>query len=336
VLRAEAGKWWRCRRRLNDRGVEASFSARRPFPIGPFTRPHDPRGAGAGLHRLRARPSIQIELGAPVAVEATADRGGDVRRAPPRTGAQACGAALAGRSTPYDPAAAGQRGCRRMSDRQDCDRGGVVVHGGRQSDAARRPARRRQPWDGPAGRFLPRAAAEPGRRFLGIELAREYFRLAAGRLVRRRLANLALLRGEALALLATELPRGFASALHVYFPDPWPKSRHQKRRLFSAESVDLLLGAVAPSGALYFATDHLDYGGEVRALLESYPGLAVVERAGGWPEGARTNYEAKFVAAGRPILRLEARIVGALELHPRGERHPGCGGRPLSETLTVA
>lgn len=188
------------------------------------------------------------------------------------------------------------------------------------------------------GRFLlARAAAEPERRFLGIELAREYFRLAAGRLIRRRLANLALLRGEALALLATELPRGFASALHVYFPDPWPKTRHQKRRLFSAESVDLLLGALAPSGALFFATDHLAYGGEVRALLESYPGLAVVERAGGWPEGARTNYEAKFVAAGRPILRLEARIVGALDLHPRGVRRIlAAVGGPPSEPVAAA
>jgi tRNA (guanine-N7-)-methyltransferase len=188
------------------------------------------------------------------------------------------------------------------------------------------------------GRFLlARATAEPALRFLGIEVAREYFRLAAGRLARRKLGNLALLRGEALALLATALPRAFASAVHVYFPDPWPKSRHQKRRLFAAESIDLLLGAVAPAGALYFATDHLEYGGEVRALLESYPGVTVAERAGRWPEGARTNYEAKFVAAGRPILRLEVRPAGALDLHPRGEREvlAAVGGSP-SESTAIA
>lgn len=171
------------------------------------------------------------------------------------------------------------------------------------------------------GRYLlARAAAEPGRRFLGIEVAREYFRLAAGRLARRRLANLALVRGEALSLLATALPRGFAAAVHVYFPDPWPKTRHTKRRLFAPESVDLLFRVLAPEGALSFATDHVAYGGEVRALLESYPGIEVRELAGGWPEGPRTNYEAKYVAAGRPIVRLEARFTGAVALHPRGER----------------
>lgn len=187
------------------------------------------------------------------------------------------------------------------------------------------------------GRFLlARAAAEPARRFLGIELAREYFRLAAGRLERRRLGNLALLRGEALSLLATGLPRAFASAVHVYFPDPWPKTRHQKRRLFAAESVDLLLGALAPGGVLCFATDHLDYGREVRSLLESYPGVALVERERGWPEGPRTNYEAKFVEAGRPILRLEARPAGALGLHPRGEREVlSAVGGPPSEAAAV-
>ena len=166
------------------------------------------------------------------------------------------------------------------------------------------------------GRYLlARAAAEPARRFLGIELAGEYFRLAARRLVRRGLANVALVRAEALYLLAAVLPRGFASTVHVYFPDPWPKSRHHRRRLFSPTSLDLLFGALAPGGGLAFATDHLDYGAEVAEILRSAPELDVREVAGGWPEGPRTNYEAKYVAEGRPILRLEAtpRAPGALD-----------------------
>jgi tRNA (guanine-N7-)-methyltransferase len=185
------------------------------------------------------------------------------------------------------------------------------------------------------GRFLlARAAARPERRWLGVEIAGEYFRLAARRLARRGLANVVLLRGEALYLLAAVLPRGFAREVHVYFPDPWPKSRHHRRRLFSPASVDLVLSALEPGGRLCFATDHLDYGAEVEALLAGCPGLAVARLPGGWPEGARTNYEAKYVAESRPILRLEAVLEGAPALHPAGalevlvaQAAAGAGGR---------
>lgn len=167
------------------------------------------------------------------------------------------------------------------------------------------------------GRFLlARAAAAPETRWLGLEVAREYFRLAAARLARRALANVALVRGEALYLLAAVLPRAFARTVHVYFPDPWPKSRHHRRRLFAPGSVDLVLGALAPGGSLSFATDFLDYGAEVAALLCACPGLEVTRLEGGWPEGPRTNYEAKYVLEGRPILRLEARLAGAPGLPP--------------------
>ncbi len=168
------------------------------------------------------------------------------------------------------------------------------------------------------GRFLlARAEAHPEQRFLGIEIAHEYFALAARRLARRRLTNAALLHGEALYLLSAILPRRFAAAVHVYFPDPWPKSRHQKRRLFSPATVDLVLGAVAPAGRLWFATDFLDYGEEVAALLASYPGARALRRSE-WPDGPRTNYEAKYVREGRPILRLEVALDAEPALHPAG------------------
>jgi tRNA (guanine-N7-)-methyltransferase len=180
------------------------------------------------------------------------------------------------------------------------------------------------PWEveigfGKGRELLRRAEARPGRRFLGIEMAAEYYRRVRDRARRRSLDNLLLIRGEALYLLAVWLPHGLAEVLHVYFPDPWPKSRHQKRRLIDPESLDLLVGILAPGGVLCFATDHLEYGEAVAALLAAHPGLALERLAGGWREGPRTNYEEKFVRAGRPIVRLEARRVGAEEtLHPAG------------------
>ena len=172
------------------------------------------------------------------------------------------------------------------------------------------------------GRYLlRRALAEPGTRFLGIELAGEYFRLLATRARRRGVRNLLAIRGEAQTLLAAVLPRGFARAVHVYFPDPWPKARHGRRRLFDAQSVDLVLSLLMPGGTLWFATDHLAYGEAVEALLAGHPAATVRRRPGGWDEGPRTNYEAKYLAEGRPILRLEVTWAGGeglSALHPAG------------------
>lgn len=171
------------------------------------------------------------------------------------------------------------------------------------------------------GRYLlGRAELEPQRRFVGIEIAGEYFALAARRLVRRRLANLLLLEGDAGYFATALLPRSFFAAVHVYFPDPWPKLRHQKRRLFAADSVDLVAGLVAPGGRLWFATDFLDYGEEVRSLLASYPGARITSRGDSWADGPRTNYEAKYIAEGRPIVRLEVAFDGESALHPDGAR----------------
>ena len=159
------------------------------------------------------------------------------------------------------------------------------------------------------GRYLlDRAAAEPEAAFLGIEVARKYQRILVRRARRRGLGNLAAIHGEALGVLATALPRRFAGAVHVYFPDPWPKARHHRRRLFDPDSLDLVLDLLAPDGALYFATDHVEYGEVVEEILRSSPDLDVRVHPGPWPGGARTNYEAKYEKEGRPIRRLVARL----------------------------
>lgn len=182
------------------------------------------------------------------------------------------------------------------------------------------------------GRYLLRRAMDdPQTRFLGVEIAEEYFRLLLGRARRRGVRNLLAVRGEAQTVLAAVLPRGFAHAVHVYFPDPWPKARHERRRLFDAQSVDLVLSLLRPGGTLWFATDYLAYGEAVAALLAGHPGATVRRRAAGWAEGPRTNYEAKYVAEGRPILRLEVSWAGGegvTALHPQGRRQVLAGYRP--------
>ncbi len=185
------------------------------------------------------------------------------------------------------------------------------------------------------GRYLLRRALErPDRRFLGIELVSKYFSMLRRRARYHGAENLLLVRGEALYLLSAVLPRSFAARLHVYFPDPWPKSRHQKRRLFDPGTVDLVLGVLRPAGELCFATDFLEYGERVHEILRGHPGLTVTPRDGPWPGGARTNYEAKYITAGRPILRLEARLDPGTEpgLHPEGRAGVLAATAPKAES----
>ncbi|MCP4200345.1 MAG: hypothetical protein GY769_00230 [bacterium] len=172
------------------------------------------------------------------------------------------------------------------------------------------------------GRYLlERAAADPDCGFLGIEVASKYYRRVRDRAARDRIENLILLRGEALYLLAAVLPGSFARSVHVYFPDPWPKSRHHGRRLFDPESLDLLLRLLQPGGVLSFATDYLDYGDLVTELLRAHPALTVENADDRWGGRPRTHYEDKYRRQGRPILRVEARLEPCRELfHPLGGR----------------
>lgn len=182
------------------------------------------------------------------------------------------------------------------------------------------------------GRYLLRRAAETsGARFLGVEIASQYYRMARDRTAKRGLENLALIRGDAIFLMAAALPPAWASAVHVYFPDPWPKDRHHKRRLFDPETVDLVLRMLRPGGTLWFASDFLEYGALVRDILGDHPAVELEEVTEPWPDGARTNYEAKFIEEGRPIIRLAAKrsadFAGPL-LHPAGRNGIVAANRP--------
>ncbi len=172
------------------------------------------------------------------------------------------------------------------------------------------------------GKYLLKRAQESlERRFLGIEVVSKYSRMLVGRARRRGLENLVVFRGEAVFLMSAALPQAFAEAVHVYFPDPWPKSRHHKRRLFDPERIDLVLGLLKPGGRLFFATDFLAYGEKVQNILAGHPALDLEVIDDPWPEGARTNYEAKYILEGRPILRLVATVDAAFPppyFHPDG------------------
>ena len=157
------------------------------------------------------------------------------------------------------------------------------------------------------GRFIINSAmAYPEINYIGIERALRYFRIMKERVVRRELTNIRLLRDDAVFFVESYIPDDAVSAYHVYFPDPWPKKRHRKRRLFNPQFLDQVVRTLAKGGTLDFATDYVEYYDEIRSLFDASDTLTGSEEI---PESVKelggdlTNFETKYAAEGRAIHR---------------------------------
>jgi tRNA (guanine-N7-)-methyltransferase len=158
------------------------------------------------------------------------------------------------------------------------------------------------------GLFLLTAAAErPDLNFFGIEIIRKYQLYAATRVAVRKLPNVITCCGDAKQVLREYVRPGSVAAVHVYFPDPWWKTRHRKRLLFTPEFADLVSRALRPGGRLHFVTDVADYFEMVTGLLAGVPGFVRLPPPN--PTDPKhdmdylTNFERKFRKEGRPIYR---------------------------------
>ncbi|HQR45614.1 MAG TPA: tRNA (guanosine(46)-N7)-methyltransferase TrmB [Thermoanaerobaculia bacterium] len=161
------------------------------------------------------------------------------------------------------------------------------------------------------GRFLlGSAAAEPGRNWLGLEIEAEYCVLARLRAARRGLSNVRVEPLDGREFVLRRVPPGSLAALHVYFPDPWPKKRHHKRRLFTAPFAAAAARALVPGGLLRVASDHAGYWAEIESVLAAEPLLARLSESETGPWSSGTNYELKFAASGRPVFRAVFRRSG--------------------------
>jgi tRNA (guanine-N7-)-methyltransferase len=162
------------------------------------------------------------------------------------------------------------------------------------------------------GTFLTeQAKARPEVNFLGIEWARWYWRYASDRLRRHNCANARTVRAEAGLFLSEYVPLASVAVLHIYFPDPWPKARHHKRRLIQAPFVALVERVLVPGGRLQVVTDHQGYFEEsIEPTIRSGAGLTVVDysRPGsaGLGEFVGTNFERKYARDGRPFYAIAA------------------------------
>jgi len=167
---------------------------------------------------------------------------------------------------------------------------------------------------GKGGFLLNEAKNQPDANFLGIEWASRYYRYAVDRIGRWGLKNVRILRTDAVLFLADFVPDDSVDCFHIYFPDPWPKKRHHKRRLFCPDNLRQLLRGLKTGGQLKIATDHAEYFEVIKGLIAAENNrLEEIEfvRPAGTEIGewVGTNFERKYLKQNIPIYILAVRKI---------------------------
>lgn len=150
------------------------------------------------------------------------------------------------------------------------------------------------------------AQANPDINYLGIEVHRPGVGKLLSEIKKRELKNLYIIEYDALDVLEYMIGDNSINGLHIFFPDPWPKKRHHKRRLVQRPKTDLFAQKLTPGGYLYFVTDIIEYAefaleqlNDTPHLKNKYDGYAPAQT---WR--AQTKFERKGMAADRQITEI--------------------------------
>jgi tRNA (guanine-N7-)-methyltransferase len=150
------------------------------------------------------------------------------------------------------------------------------------------------------GRFLISTAMErPGLNLVGVEKSLHYHRLIRDRVAKRHLENIRLINHDAFLVLRDMVPDASLAEIHIYFPDPWPRPKEQKRRIIRAEVLEQIRRTLVDGGSAIYVTDHREYFEVAAPLIEQH--FRAERRIPGPDDAPRTNYEAKYRAEGREI-----------------------------------
>jgi tRNA (guanine-N7-)-methyltransferase len=154
----------------------------------------------------------------------------------------------------------------------------------------------------------------PGVNFIGIERARRYYRFAVDRVGRWNLGNVRVIRTDAARFIAENVPDESVDCFHIYFPDPWPKKRHHKRRFFNASNTEQLIRCLKSNGEIRVATDYEEYFEQITALFsakaERLQQIDFLSTAGAQlGEWVGTNFERKYLKENRPIFTIAVKKI---------------------------
>jgi tRNA (guanine-N7-)-methyltransferase len=160
------------------------------------------------------------------------------------------------------------------------------------------------------GTFLVHEASSfSDRDYLGIEWASKYYRYAVDRIGRRGLTNVRMIRTDAAVFLHDHVSEESVTCFHIYFPDPWPKKRHNKRRFFNEANLELLLRLLKPQGMVRIATDHEDYFQQIQRVIVEHSerleeALFPPTAGANTGEWVGTNFERKYLKEERSIYKV--------------------------------
>jgi len=160
------------------------------------------------------------------------------------------------------------------------------------------------------GLFLSAASrANPDHNFFGIEIARKYARYAAARLAKQESTNALMISGDALLLFRQWFPANSLAAIHIYFPDPWWKKRHKKRRVMNEDFLHDVERTLVSGGRLHFWTDVEEYFQTTLALIAQTVKLdgplSVSEKPAEHDLDYRTHFERRTRQSELPVYRAE-------------------------------
>jgi tRNA (guanine-N7-)-methyltransferase len=153
--------------------------------------------------------------------------------------------------------------------------------------------------------LVEQAARHPERDFLGIEVHEPGIGHCLIKAREAGLKNLKLVNHDAVEVLEKQVPEGSLERVNLYFPDPWPKKRHHKRRIVRPEFLDLLATRLRPGGSLHIATDWANYAEHIDEMLAATDHFELVERrvhAGDRPlDRPQTKFERRGLRHGHAI-----------------------------------
>ena len=158
---------------------------------------------------------------------------------------------------------------------------------------------------------LAMAQDEPDIDVIAVEIYRRGLAQLLCAIEREQVGNIRLIRGNGIDVLEHLIAPGSLTGVRVFFPDPWPKARHHKRRFLQAATVDLIADRLLPGGVLHAATDHPGYAEHIAAVGDAESRLARVVRVDPGTESLpisvvrpTTKYETKAQEAGSAVTEL--------------------------------